>query len=288
MKLKNFAWILFIYTLLVILWGAWVRISHSGDGCGASWPVCHGQVIPEIQQTKTLVEYSHRLTSGLFGFLVLGLFFWVRKKFPKGSSQRLLASVTLVLTITEALLGAKLVLLRLVGQNDSFFRLFAMTLHQLNSFLLTGFVFLSAYFISFPQLQFKGWKAYRLAGLFLLIGMSGAIAALAGTLFPTQSLWEGIVNDFSPDSHMFLRLRILHPALALSLSALFVYLFVNQDSNPEAQKAKHQTIVAFVIMVAFGGLTLINLSPLWMKVTHLALAHLLWSQLLRQLTLSSR
>jgi len=81
---------LLFYTLLVILWGAWVRISHSGDGCGDTWPLCHGQMIPEAQQGKTWVEYSHRMMSGLFGLLILALFFNVRKHFSKKSSDSLL------------------------------------------------------------------------------------------------------------------------------------------------------------------------------------------------------
>lgn len=275
---------MFAYTLLVILWGAWVRISHSGNGCGESWPLCNGEILPNANQIKTLIEFSHRLTSGLFGILVVGLFFWVRKVFPKGHMQRTLAMLCLIFTITEALLGAKLVLFGLVGKDDSFFRLFVMSLHQLNSFLLTGFVFLNAYLLSFHPQPAPFFRTFRLCAIYLLIVMSGAIAALASTLFPTQSLWEGLINDFAEGSHFFLRLRILHPGLAIAGSAFFIWQFFKELENVKTAQEKKiymQSIVGFFVIVGFGALTLISLSPVWMKLTHLALAHLIWGLLLR-------
>lgn len=283
MKLKGFSWFLFGYTLFVILWGAWVRISHSGNGCGESWPLCNGEILPNAKQIKTLIEFSHRLTSGLFGILIVVLFFLVRKNFPKNHQQRNLATFCLIFTITEALLGAKLVLFGLVGNDDSFFRLLVMSLHQLNSFLLTGFVFLNAYLLSFQLQPQPFFKTYRLCSIYLLIVMSGAIAALASTLFPTQSLWEGLVNDFAADAHFLLRTRILHPGLAITGSAFFIWqLFKKIDSRQTYEKKIYtQTMVGFFIIVIFGALTLINLSPIWMKLTHLMLAHLIWGLLLR-------
>lgn len=274
---------MFGYTLLVILWGAWVRISHSGNGCGESWPLCNGEVLPNAKQIKTLIEFSHRLTSGLFGMLIVGLFFWIRKLFPKGHLQRTLATLCLVFTVTEALLGAKLVLFGLVGQNDSPFRLFIMSLHQLNSFLLTGFVFLNAYLLSFQLKPAPIIKTFRLCAIYLFIAMSGAIAALASTLFPTQSLWEGLVSDFADGAHFLLRLRVLHPSLAILGSAFFIWHFIKDldQKTPEQKKIHRQTIAGFATIVVFGALTLISLSPVWMKLTHLALAHFIWALVLR-------
>jgi len=60
MKLQPFAkaaWGVLAYSILVILWGAYVRISFSGDGCGDHWPLCHGEVIPTAPSVKTLIEF---------------------------------------------------------------------------------------------------------------------------------------------------------------------------------------------------------------------------------------
>ena len=194
---------LVIYTLLVILWGAWVRISHSGDGCGDTWPLCQGKIIPDAQQGKTWVELSHRVMSGLYGFLVLGFFFWARKLFPKGHKARFWAGLSLLFTVTEALLGAKLVLFKLVGTNDTPYRALIMGLHLVNSLLLTGSVTLTGDFAgarswiartSSPW-TFEGLKPKRIvSGLllsFFLIGISGAIAALS-IHFPARGFSSGL------------------------------------------------------------------------------------------------
>ena len=148
------------YTILVILWGAWVRISHSGDGCGDTWPLCHGQLIPDAERGKTWVEYAHRLMSGLYGILIFLIFLWCRKLFPDDHRSRKYAGWLLFFCIFEALLGANIVIFKLVGSNDTFFRALVMGIHQVNSLLLTGVAALlfltSSESTSRPPIQYPG------------------------------------------------------------------------------------------------------------------------------------
>jgi heme a synthase len=294
-QLHRFAQFLLFYTLLVILWGAWVRISHSGDGCGASWPLCNGQVIPEAEHKKTWVEFSHRLTSGLFGLFVVYLYWAGRKIADKGTALRKTLLAVLIFMITEALLGAKLVLFGLVGNNDSFFRLFAMGLHQANSLLLSGSVALVILFSSdlpvkiATKVQSKTLKplprwALLFLILFVIVAITGAFASLSSTLFPSTSVMEGIAKDFAPDAHYLLRLRISHPVLATLIGgglALFFWLKSQDETNEAIRKATLQASLIFAVAVTFGYLTLFSLAPIWMKVTHLLIAHLVWIVLLR-------
>lgn len=268
---KNLFLALWIYTLLVILWGAWVRISHSGDGCGDHWPLCTGEIIPDFKQTKTIVEYFHRLMSGAYGLFVLYLFF----KFKKSTTphfKKLLYAV-LLLTTSEALLGALLVKLELVSVNDSFLRLLFMSLHQLNSFALTAVCYL-LYKCSDLKNTFKPNK---MAILFIVVSVTGAIAALSTTLFPTQSLWQGIMSDFQVHSHPFIRLRILHPLLALSIMSYFIYYFYSKNN--------HRFALEILFAVFVGLVTLVSLSPLYLKLSHLLIAHLLWSRFIESTSL---
>ncbi len=270
-KRKNLFLILWIYTLLVILWGAWVRISHSGDGCGDHWPLCAGEVIPDFKETKTIVEYFHRLMSGTYGFFVLYLFL----KFKDSTTphfKKLLYSV-LFLTISEALIGALLVKLELVSVNDSFLRLLFMSLHQLNSFLLTAVCYL-LYKCSDLKTTFKPNK---MLSLFIVVSVAGAIAALSTTLFPTQSLWQGIMSDFENHSHPFIRLRILHPILALSIMFYFIIYFYLKNNIRFA--------LEIFAAVCIGVITLVSLSPLVLKLSHLLIAHLLWSRFIETTSL---
>jgi len=289
-----------MYTILVILWGAWVRISHSGDGCGDTWPLCHGVLIPVAEQGKTWVEFAHRGMSGLFGFLVLGLFFASRKIFPVGHKVRFWAKLSLIFMITEALLGAKLVLFKLVGTNDSPYRTVVMALHFLNSIMLTGSIALTDDFSrGFKWVRrkaspwtFEGLRPQRIfTGClisFILIGITGAIAALANTLFPSESLSTGFVADLAADSHYLVRLRGLHPFFGLLFGgsiALTAWLSV-QLQKPEELEFKKRSLQLALICgtgVLFGMATLLSMAPIWMKLVHLALAHSIWILLVRWL-----
>jgi len=296
-QLHRFAQFLLVYTLLVILWGAWVRISHSGDGCGASWPLCNGQLIPAAEQKKTWVEYSHRLTSGLFGLLVIYLFFQGRKLAEPGTALRKSLVAVLVFMITEALLGAKLVLFGLVGANDSVLRLFVMGLHQVNSLLLSGSVALVVLYssdlperaraaLSPPVTTAKSLPKWTvgLLVLFVSVAITGAFASLSATLFPSASVMEGIAKDFAPDAHYLLRLRISHPILATLIGgglALFFWMKSQDENNAALRKTTLQVCAVLIVAVVFGYLTLFSLAPIWMKVTHLLIAHVVWITLLR-------
>lgn len=287
-QFKKFALSLLIYTLLVILWGAWVRISHSGDGCGDTWPLCHGQLIPEAQRGKTWVEYGHRLMSGIYGLVVI-YFWWIaRKVYPAKSFTRKAALATLIFTITEALLGAKLVLFKLVTTNDTPYRAFVMALHQVNSFLLTGAValaFAGALIAEPLPAMSKNDRRYRwLPFIIVVIGITGAWASLSNSLFPSENLWDGFLADFSEDSHFLIRLRVLHPLLALIGGgglALFFWIKAQTSESILIERRSYQMCLALIAALIFGILTLLLHAPVWMKIIHLALAHTIWVLLLQ-------
>src|SRR5258708_39175324 len=87
--LARFAWFAVFYNVLVILWGALVRASGSGAGCGNHWPLCNGQVIPSLQSIHTIIEFTHRLMSGgVDGFVVLALVVWVFRASRRGDAAR--------------------------------------------------------------------------------------------------------------------------------------------------------------------------------------------------------
>ncbi|WP_413612236.1 COX15/CtaA family protein [Bdellovibrio sp. HCB-110] len=285
---KKLAFSLLIYTLLVILWGAWVRISHSGDGCGDTWPLCHGQLIPEAQRGKTWVEYGHRLMSGLYGFVVIYFWWMSRKIYPKGHFVRKAALATLIFMITEALLGAKLVLFKLVTTNDTPYRAFVMALHQINSFMLTGaaaLAFAGATLSKELPTPTKEDRRYKfLPWIIVVIGITGAWASLSNSLFPTENLWEGLAADFSSESHFLVRLRGLHPLLALiggGSLAVFFWIKAQTSESILIERRSYQMSLALMAAIGFGIMTLLLHAPVWMKIVHLALAHTIWVILLQ-------
>ena len=148
LRLARFAWWVLAYNLVVILWGAYVRASGSGAGCGSHWPLCNGEVIPRGASITTLVEFSHRLTSGLALIAVVALWWRCRSLVAAGSAARRMANASLVLMLTEAAVGAGLVLFQLVADNASMARALFMAIHLINTFLLVAALTLTAHYLS--------------------------------------------------------------------------------------------------------------------------------------------
>ena len=284
--------------LFVILWGAWVRFSHSGDGCGMNWPLCHSEWIPESDSSKTWVEWFHRVSSSIFGIFVLFLVFFSFKYFPKKHKVRFWSLMTLVFTISEAFIGALLVLKGLTGQNTSGLRLVILNAHLLNSLFLTAsLVFCLRYSSGAVFIPFK--KIGSLAGLYFFIALTGSIASLSNTLFPSSSLKEGWLMDFDENSPWIVHLRLWHPVTAVLVggAVLFYLLWSLTGQNyliqlkelcknkksiffklKELINCNRQFLLIFLLFLGLftGGVTLLTLSPLMMKMIHLLTAYLIW------------
>src|SRR5215813_13238489 len=201
MKFDRFAkylWFTLAFNLLVIVWGAYVRASGSGAGCGSHWPLCNGEVIPGSPTVKTIVEFSHRLSSGLALLLVVGALIWAfRASAPKHRLRRW-AAAAMFFMLMEAAVGAGLVLFEMVAENKSIARALWMSAHLVNTFLLVGTLALMAWTATTgARLSLRGQgsinRVFAAAIVAtLILGVSGAVSALGATLFPVTSLSEGL------------------------------------------------------------------------------------------------
>src|SRR5436853_6203595 len=82
--------------LAVIAWGAFVRATGSGAGCGSHWPLCNGEVLPRAPSVERIIEFSHRLTSGLSLLLVVALCVWAFRVHPRGHGVRRTSAAAVV------------------------------------------------------------------------------------------------------------------------------------------------------------------------------------------------
>ncbi len=212
--------------MAVIVWGAYVRASGSGAGCGSHWPLCNGEVVPRSPSVETLIEFSHRATSGLALLAVVALVAWAWRALERGHPARSGAAWALVFMLTEAAVGAGLVLFRLVADNASMARAMFVAVHLANTFILVAWLTLTAYWASGGSAvavrRRSAWRLGAGAVLLLLAGVSGAVAALGDTLYPSASLAEGLRADLSATSHVLIRLRVIHPALAIGTALAVV------------------------------------------------------------------
>ncbi|NOT62251.1 MAG: heme A synthase [Acidobacteria bacterium] len=285
-RYARFAWFVLAFNLLVIVWGAFVRASGSGAGCGSHWPLCNGAVIPRAPSMKTLIEISHRATSGIALLLVVAMVVWAFRAYAARHPVRRIAVVALVLMFTEALIGAGLVLFEYVAENKSIARGLWMSGHLVNTFLLVGALTLTAWLATESRNQISlriGWCfALALFGM-LLLGVSGAVTALGGTLFPVTSLAEGLRQDLSPTSHILIRLRFYHPLIALAVSGwlVFVAMLARKQSSIALIKRLANALVALVTVQLLAGLmNLLLHAPIWLQLVHLLLSDLVWIVLL--------
>ncbi|MBK8048488.1 MAG: COX15/CtaA family protein [Anaerolineales bacterium] len=280
-RYANFAWGVLVWNVIVIIWGAFVRATGSGAGCGSHWPLCKGALIPAADQTATLIEFSHRISSGLALLGVVALLVWALRAYPKGHPVRIAAIWTMIFMIIEALIGAALVLLEYVAFNVSIARAFWMAGHLVNTFLLLGALTLTAWWASGgDRLRVRGrgvvgisyWLA--VAGIFVL-GMSGAITALGDTL--------SIAGGISPQENAIVgglvQMRVFHPLIAFAAGALVLWAVwsgLSKHPTQWAQRFGWSAVALFGVQLVLGAVNVALKAPVWVQLLHLLLTSVIW------------
>jgi len=284
-QLARFARLVLGWNVAVILWGAFVRATGSGAGCGAHWPLCNGEVVPRAPALETMIEFTHRATSGVALLLVFALCLWVFREKPNGHPARRAAAASVFFILTEAAVGAGLVLFHLVGANDSVARAIFMAGHLANTFVLLACLTLTAHWcatdapLRLEAVSRFGWAFATAAVALVGIGKSGAVAALGDTLYPAQSVLGGLSQDVSSTAHFLVQLRVAHPILALAgaLLVAFAASRVLQATADAGARSAAWAVSALALLQLGGGLlNLALLAPVWMQIVHLLLADLLW------------
>ncbi len=284
-RFHQFAWGLLAYSIAVALGGAFVRASLSGDGCGAHWPSCNGQLIPDGSRLATLIEFGHRLSTGLLLPLTLALVVWAYRDRSLSDQARRGALSVLGMVLVEAAIGAALVLFRWVAHDRSLERAIVMPIHLVATLLLLGCCAATAWWGGGGRTvrwRGQGSLSWVLGGALLgmaLLGVTGAITALGDTLFPAKSLAEGWHQKFAPGAHFLQTLRIVHPIMAVAVG---VYVAVAAGTamrlrpTPAVERAAHVVLAFFLGQIGLGMLNLHLLAPIWMQVVHLFAAYGLW------------
>ena len=278
----RYAWAVLVYNLGVVLWGAFVRATGSGAGCGNHWPLCNGTVTLHSASAATIIEFTHRVTSGLDLVLVALLVVWAFRRFPRQHPVRLGAALSALFLVTEALIGAALVLLEHTAKNASASRAYSLSTHLINTLTLLACLTLTAWWSTetpapFAPRRGSVWMAGVSLASVVVLGVSGAITALGDTLFPASSLAAGLAQDLDPAANIFLRLRLFHPLIAVAVGAWLLYYAVSAASRRPDVAGRAWSLAALVgAQIVAGVVNLLLLAPVWMQLVHLLLADLLW------------
>jgi len=277
--LARFAWFVVGYFILVVLWGAVVRATGSGGGCGASWPLCNGYLNPlHHPRVATIVEFAHRQSTTVATCLMLALAVSTFRTTPPGHRARRAALWTLLFLVIEALLGAALVLRGWVENNDSIGRVIAQAVHFTNTLVLMAALSLTAWFLgqrpteSGSRASASKLTAWGALIATIIVGATGALAALADTLFPSPTLTAALAQDFAAHAPVLIRMRWLHPAAAVVALICIVALLRAGRRSPIARVLLALLGLQFVLGVA----DVLLLAPAWMQILHLLGADLYW------------
>jgi cytochrome c oxidase assembly protein subunit 15 len=284
--LRRYGWAVLAFFIAVILWGTLVRATGSGAGCGNHWPLCNGTIIQRSAKIETLIEFTHRLTSGLSLIAVLVLWLWTWRATMRGHLARFFASASVLLTMMEAVLGALLVRLGLTAQSQSPLRPAFLALHLSNTLLLLAALTLTAHFLGRSR-GFR-WSSIQLAApvtaiasicAVLLVGVTGSLAALGDTLYPSASLTAALKQDLASASGWLLRWRWAHPACALLTGAFLAWILLHALDG--LAKNENRSLVRLLLgllttVYLLGVLDVVLLAPVWVQVLHLAAADSLW------------
>ena len=280
----RFAWATLCCNVAVVLWGAYVRATGSGAGCGNKWPLCGGDVLSTSARSQTIIEFTHRVTSGFVLLMVASLVVWCWRVTSRRDWARWSAVLAAVFLANEALLGAALVLLDHVAQDKSTGRVFFLCLHFGNTLLLLASLSLTAAWLSNDSGGFVPIRNPREVvaigvGLLatMLIGITGAVAALSDTLFPATSLRASMMQDFSSRAPALLHFRLLHPVVAI-IAAEYILWLIAKTSHRRGPMSK--MAISFVVLLSaqltIGILNVLLLTPVWLQIMHLFVGDVFW------------
>lgn len=266
------------FMVLVILWGAVVRATGSGAGCGDRWPLCNGDFFPHHPRIATVIEFTHRSMSGICTALVAILIGWTFLARPRGHRSRKAAVWSGILLITEALLGAALVLGGYVDRNASNARVVMQCVHFTNTMLLLAALTLTWWWLrdsagvtaGRTETQGRGLAWFAVAAT-IVTGATGSVAALADTLFPSPSLREGLAEDFAANSPLLVHMRWMHPAAAIV--ALVAALMLCRTASRHAALWIGGLLL---LQIVLGVADILALAPVSLQVLHLLGADLFW------------
>ena len=278
----------------VLLLGAFVRASLSGDGCGVNWPLCGETLLPKGDTLKSIIEFSHRASTSVFLLAILGLYIWSRKLFTKGSAARKGSGGALVFTIISGLIGAVLVRFNLVTIDKSTFRAVVMALHLVNNyFLLASLLWASLPPVIGDNVRLKGQGAmggFMISSAFgmFLLAMTGALSAMGKTawhaeLAAAQNLAERVNMHIGTEAPALLKGGAIHPLIATSVMILVVIACryaVKLNKSEEVQSWSQAVLWGFALQMAIGVLSLVMSAPIWLQLVHLGAAIGTWIALM--------
>lgn len=273
--LKGYAAFVVAFMVLVIVEGAVVRATGSGNGCGNHWPLCNGEIIPHHPRIATVIEYVHRSLTGVCTWFVVALIAWVFLVRGKGDIARQAVVWTGVLLLTEGALGAVLVKGGYVERNASAMRVVVQCIHFSNTMALLAAMTLTWWWLGEREPTVLDARSRMVVWIALtgtmVVGATGSVAALADTLFPATDLKLALTQDYAMGAPLLVRMRWLHPAASVIALACAVWIGYTLRA-----RIARWVLGLILLQIVLGLADVLLLAPTWMQALHLAGADAYW------------
>lgn len=275
-----FATLTALLTFGLIVFGAVVRVTDSGLGCGSDWPLCNGTIFPPLDNVTAWIEWLHRLFALLIGLFGLGTLATGWRAYRAWSATALnFALIAAVLFVVQSALGALVVVMELPPT--------FVTLHLGVAMLLLGALLVASVATRHkPATSVTSARAQQVAPLIyantvfaLVIILTGALvrgsgATLACTDYP---LCNGEILPIGQGQlaliHMFHRFAVA--AFGVTLLLLVVQVWRSGGST----LIRNLTVAAFVVylmQVAVGALYVLSLANAFWSAAHVTMAATTW------------
>ncbi|OOE12065.1 COX15/CtaA family protein [Fictibacillus arsenicus] len=258
MKLKRAYQIFSIITsfgmLLVLLMGAVVTKTDSGDGCGNSWPLCYGELLPTQPKLETIIEVSHRYVSAWLGILVIILAIWAWKRDPHRKEIKILAGSAVFFIVLQGLLGAAAVIW---SQSSavlaSHFGFSLVSFASVVLLALLSFEKREDPFVARVSTAFKKNLYWLFAYLYAVV-YTGALVRHTGSSMgcgPEFPSCSGTIAEFGSQASI----HLLHRIAAIVLFLWIVYSWYHARKHYRNQKALNKGLQFAALFVLLQGVS---------------------------------
>lgn len=258
--LKIYSVITTIGMFVITLMGSIVTTTDSGDGCGNSWPLCYGKILPPQPQMETIIEYSHRIVSSLLGIMVIILAIWAWKKLSHMRETKVLAFLSVFFIVFQGLLGAGAVIW---GQSATVLALhFGVSLLSIAAvFLLTVLVFENDKYGKEYAVHMDAKFKFNLYSFFVylyVVVYSGALIRHTKTSLACSSWPMCNSNEWFPAFNSLAGIHFTHRILAFLLSVWLIYLLFKSKQLKKIDENFHVVYRSFVYSFVFTVLQIIS------------------------------
>ncbi|HYP24697.1 MAG TPA: COX15/CtaA family protein [Actinomycetota bacterium] len=275
-----------IATIVLIAIGGLVRATKSGLGCGTDWPDCGGRLVPALETRAEIIEFSHRFTAAIVGFLILALAIVAVRRLRDERRIKVASVAALVLVVFQALLGAAVVkaeLERLV-----------VVAHLVMAMSLLALLVYLAGMVAARTRGLDGATDARLSRRIALAGLGVLALLVVGSLASTRDIgpsWPLVNGELVPDLgvetfalHWFH--RVLAGIVGIAVFAVAWSVIKRRDEMPAAARYAHAAAGVFGFEIFVGALNLWTDLNALVVALHLTTGALIWASFAAMVTVT--